>query len=85
MSIVTMGITRCGRSRWKNYLFSGSDAGGECAAVAYTLIETAKLNGLDPEAYLREVVGRIADHPINRIAELLPWYISVASPIRVAA
>ena len=41
--------------------------GGERAAVAYTLIETAKLNGLDPEAYLREVIGRIADHPINRI------------------
>ena len=69
----------------KNYLFAGSDAGGERAAVAYTLIETAKLNGLDPEAYLREVVGRIADHPINRIAELLPWNIGVASPIRVAA
>jgi len=56
----------------KNYLFAGSDAGGERAAAAYTLIETAKLNGLDPEAYLRAVIGRIADHPINRIAELLP-------------
>ena len=69
----------------KNYLFARSDAGGERAAIAYALIETAKLNGLDPEAYLREVVGRIADHPINRIAELLPWNIGVASPIRVAA
>ena len=85
MSIVTIGIARCGRSRWNSYLFAGSDAGGERAAVAYTLIETAKLNGLDPEAYLREVVGRIADHPINRIAELLPWNIGDASPIRVAA
>jgi transposase len=56
-----------------NYLFMGSDAGGERAAAIYSLVETAKLNGLDPEAYLREVLGRIADHPINRIDELLPW------------
>lgn len=57
----------------KNYLFAGSDRGGERAATMYSLIETAKLNGLDPEAYLRDVLARIADHPINRIAELLPW------------
>jgi hypothetical protein len=69
----------------KNYLFAGSDAGGERAAAAYTLIETAKLNSLDPEAYLREVIDRIADHPINRVAELLPWNIGLASPIRAAA
>jgi transposase len=69
----------------KNYLFAGSDAGGERAAAAYTLIQTAKFNGLDPEVYLRQVVGRIADHPINRIAELLPWNIGFASSIRVAA
>ncbi len=69
----------------KNYLFAGSDAGGERAAATYTLIETAKLNGLDPEAYLRVVIGRIADHPINRIAELLPWNIGLAPPIRAAA
>jgi transposase len=69
----------------KNYLFAGSDAGGERAAAAYTLIQTAKLNGLDPEAYLRTVIGRIADHPINRIAELLPWNIGLASPLRAAA
>ncbi|HEY9199736.1 MAG TPA: IS66 family transposase [Gammaproteobacteria bacterium] len=56
-----------------NYLFMGSDAGGERAAALYSLVETAKLNGLDPEAYLREVLGRIAEHPINRIDELLPW------------
>jgi transposase len=57
----------------KNWLFAGSDSGGERAAAMYTLIETAKLNGLDPEAYLRDVLARIADHPINRIADLLPW------------
>ena len=57
----------------KNYLFAGSDAGGERAAAIYSLIGTAKLNGLDPKAYLRNVLSRIADHPINRIEELLPW------------
>ncbi|RYG95918.1 MAG: IS66 family transposase, partial [Alphaproteobacteria bacterium] len=62
----------------KNWLFAGSDKGGERAAAILSLIETAKLNGLDPEAYLREVLTRIADHPINRINELLPW--NVAAP-----
>jgi transposase len=57
----------------KNYLFAGSDAGGERAAAIYTLIGTAKLNDLDPELYLRQVLERIADHPICRIHELLPW------------
>jgi hypothetical protein len=57
----------------KNYLFAGSDSGGDRAASIYSLIGTAKLNGLDPEAYLRDVLNRIADHPINRIDELLPW------------
>jgi transposase len=57
----------------KNYLFNGSDAGGERAAAIYSLISSAKLNGLNPETYLRNVLERIADHPINRIEELLPW------------
>jgi hypothetical protein len=63
----------------KNWTFAGSDAGGERAAALYTLVETAKLNGLDPEAYLRDVIGRIADHPINRIADLLPWNITAVA------
>ena len=57
----------------KNWLFVASDAGGERAAAIYSLIETAKLNGIDSEAYLRSVLTSIADHPINRVAELLPW------------
>jgi len=63
----------------KNYLFAGSDAGGERAASIYSLIGSAKLNGLDPEAYLREVLTRIADHPITRIEALLPWNVSPAT------
>jgi transposase len=60
----------------KNYLFAGSDVGGERAAAIYSLIGSAKLNGLDPERYLREVLTRIADHPVNRITDLLPWNIT---------
>jgi transposase len=62
----------------KNYLFAGSDAGGERAAAMYSLIGSAKLNGLDPEAYLRHVLARIGDHPVNRIQELLPWHIGIS-------
>jgi transposase len=57
----------------KNYLFAGSDTGGQRAAAIYSLIGSAKLHGIDPEAYLTSVMQRIADHPINRIEELLPW------------
>ena len=58
---------------WKNYLFLGSEGGGKSAAIAYTLIETAKLNGVDPQAWLTDTLARIAEHKIARIDELLPW------------
>ena len=60
----------------KNYLFCGSDAGGDRAAAMYSLIGTAKLNGIDPEAYMRYVIEHIAEHPINRVDELLPWNVA---------
>jgi transposase len=63
----------------KNYLFAGSDAGGERAAAIYSLLGSAKLNGIDPEIYLHHALAQIADHPINRIDELLPWNVSLAS------
>lgn len=59
----------------KNFMFMGSDAGGARAAAIYSLVETAKLSGIDPEAYLRDVLARIADHAVNCIDELLPWNI----------
>jgi transposase len=54
-------------------MFAGSERGGKGLAIAFTLIETAKLNGVDPKAWLTDVLSRIADHKINRIDELLPW------------
>jgi hypothetical protein len=62
----------------KNFLFAGSDGGGESAAAIYSLLGTAKLNGIDPESYLRNVLSRIADHPINHIEELLPWNVAAS-------
>jgi transposase len=70
----------------KNHLFAGADTGGERAASIYSLIGTAKLNAIDPEAYLRYVLGCIADHPINKIDDLLPWTLLAQLPsLRLAA
>jgi hypothetical protein len=69
----------------KNYLFAGSGAGGRRAAILYTLVETAKMNDVDPEAWLADVIARIADHPINRLDELLPWKWNQASALSKAA
>jgi transposase len=59
----------------KNWLFAGSDAGGERAALFYTLIRTATINAVEPETYLRQIITRIGAHPVNRLNELLPWNI----------
>ncbi len=64
----------------RNYLFAGSDAGGERAANIYSLIGTALLNAMDPYLYLRHVLERIAEHPINRVEELLPWHVALELP-----
>lgn len=60
----------------KNFMFLGADSGGERAAATYSLIVSAKLNGIDPQAYLRHVLTHIADYPVNRIADLLPWNVA---------
>jgi transposase len=70
----------------KNWLFAGSDDGGERAAAIYSILGTASLNGLNPEGYLRHILEHIPDHPINRIEELLPWNVAAEVPgMRLAA
>ena len=69
----------------KSWLFAGSDRGGERAAVMLTLIQTAKLNDIDPQAWLADVLARIADHKITELAALLPWNWRHAMPVARAA
>jgi len=69
----------------KNYLFAGSDAGGRRAAAMYSLIETAKLNGLNPQRYIADLLTRIGDHPARHIADLLPWNWTPGEIARTAA
>jgi transposase len=76
---------RCVAIGRKNYLFAGSDAGGCRAAAIYSLIESAKLNALNPQHYIADLLTRIADHPARRIAELLPWNWQPIEATRAAA
>lgn len=70
----------------KNWLFAGSETGAETLARAMTLIESAKMNGLDPQAYITDLLSRIHDHKINRIDELLPWnWVPLTIPLALAA
>jgi len=78
-------------SRWRalgRFLDDGhiemDNSAAERAAAIYSLLGTAKLNGLDPELYLRHVLERIADHPVNRLHELLPWNLATASPAHLS-
>ena len=69
----------------KNWTFCGSDSGGRRAAAIYTLIETCKLNDVDPRAWLADVLVRISDHPAKRIADLLPWNWNTLQPVAAVA
>ena len=71
-----------GRRAW---LFAGSDRGGERAAAMFTLIETAKLNGVDPQGWLADVLRRINDHPAAKLHELMPWHWKKSEAPAVAA
>jgi hypothetical protein len=71
-----------GRRAW---LFAGSDRGGERAATMYSMIATAKLNDINPQARLADVLARIADHPVSRLYELLPWHWKVRHDRAAAA
>ena len=68
-----------------NWTFAGSERGGERAAAIYTLIETAKLNSVDPQAWLADVLARLPDHPAKRIDQLLPWRWTASAKISAAA
>lgn len=67
---------RCVALGQRNYLFFGSDRGGEAAAIIYSLLGTCKLNGVEPEGWLRDALGKISDCPSTREHELLPWNLS---------
>jgi transposase len=73
---VAENALRCVAVGRRNFLFAGSDSGGDRAAAMYSLIATCKLNDIEPRAYLCHVLSRIADHPINRVDELLPWNVA---------
>ena len=68
-----------------NWTFAGSDRGGERAAAIYTLIETAKLNGIDPQAWLADLLARLPDHPAKHIDQLLPWRWASSTKLSTAA
>ncbi|MGY4158061.1 hypothetical protein ACVINW_003903 [Bradyrhizobium sp. USDA 4461] len=69
----------------RNWTFAGSDAGGNRAAAVYTLIETCKMNDVDPQAWLADVLARLPDHPLNRVADLLPWNWKATQQSKAAA
>lgn len=75
-NVLAENALRCVALGRKNFMFAGSDSGGERAAAMYSLIGSCKLNDIDPRAYLTHVLAHIADHKVNRIDELLPWNVA---------